>query len=521
MIWKKKTLIFIISSMILAVQLTSCRNDRIDDVAKDIEKENEVDESAVKAVSPIGLTYHNFLSDNDVEILNADTTEISVSRALAERLGVETFVNHPIGVWQRIDCLPYLRRVISENLVDDRYILKVERTTLGESLGGIDAELQTDFYLNDSYSGSLRRGEDGTVDMESLSSRYRDGNNVIHPAVVLFTDPYGYDKPFNYSDEEPSTNTLRSAAEGYKYLTAEDMTGQGVRWSSSGRLISAYAELEKKFYFVLGDHADSLTLWLTCPLMFELNYKFSISTSWQRKCLFVYTPHLKSLEMGMNGLVDFNPQLTFGYQSKFQPKDFNKTFNICKFKGYTFVFWVGPIPVPISIKPSLDVKLYTLFSTKATTRIEYEFKKKFDFGFKYDENNGWSDYSDSEVEKNSGKFYPCRVDFKAQASAGLFLGADIQVYEVAGPQISIGPQLFLFSKLSLYPTDKKHPYKFKGDLDFGLYLMLMAKLNLFGYNIAEWKSFTCIGPKWNIWHYNSDEKAPEEEDLEMLENDSL
>ncbi|MBQ1851243.1 MAG: hypothetical protein II138_02050, partial [Paludibacteraceae bacterium] len=148
----KRTLIFIISSMFLAIQLTSCRNDRIDDVAKDIEKENEVDESAVKSVSPIGLTYHNFLSDNDVEILNADTTEISVSRALAERLGVETFVNHPIGVWQRIDCLPYLRRVISENLVDDRYILKVERTTLGEALGGVDAELQTDFYLNDSYS---------------------------------------------------------------------------------------------------------------------------------------------------------------------------------------------------------------------------------------------------------------------------------------------------------------------------------------------------------------------------------
>ena len=54
-----------------------------------------------------GLTYQDFNSPTDVVILNADTTEISVSKVLADKLGITTFVNHPLGIWHQINQLPY------------------------------------------------------------------------------------------------------------------------------------------------------------------------------------------------------------------------------------------------------------------------------------------------------------------------------------------------------------------------------------------------------------------------------
>ncbi|GEM_PF-4932015 len=48
----------------------------------------------IEGLKPYGLTFHNFVTDNDVQILNSDTTEISVSKDLAEKLGITSFVNH-------------------------------------------------------------------------------------------------------------------------------------------------------------------------------------------------------------------------------------------------------------------------------------------------------------------------------------------------------------------------------------------------------------------------------------------
>ena len=82
-----------------------------------------------------GLTYHNFTGKDDVTILKADTTEISVSKALAEKMGIKTFVGHPMGIWDAQNHLPYARKATAEKLVGDRYILSVVPATLAELIG--------------------------------------------------------------------------------------------------------------------------------------------------------------------------------------------------------------------------------------------------------------------------------------------------------------------------------------------------------------------------------------------------
>ena len=44
-------------------------------------------------------------------------------------------VYHKMGIWQAVDQLPYARKATEERLVGDRYILKVQNTTIAELIG--------------------------------------------------------------------------------------------------------------------------------------------------------------------------------------------------------------------------------------------------------------------------------------------------------------------------------------------------------------------------------------------------
>ena len=44
----------------------------------------------------ISLTYHHFIASDDVIILDADTTRISVSKALADKLVITHFAGRPL-----------------------------------------------------------------------------------------------------------------------------------------------------------------------------------------------------------------------------------------------------------------------------------------------------------------------------------------------------------------------------------------------------------------------------------------
>ena len=129
----------------VTVSFTACSDDIIDDRNGDsliIATEGE------KLEEPIGLVYKDFITPSDVTILNADTTEIAVSKALADKKGITNFVNHPMGIWDAKNHDSYLRRATEQRLVGDRYILKVKRSSLAEVIGGRDLVLNTGLYYN-------------------------------------------------------------------------------------------------------------------------------------------------------------------------------------------------------------------------------------------------------------------------------------------------------------------------------------------------------------------------------------
>ena len=96
----------------------------------------------------ISLTYHHFIASDDVIILDADTTRISVSKALADKLGITHFAGRPLAVWQKVNCLPYIRRATSERLEDNRYILTVDESASLADVLPEDAEFNFDTKLH-------------------------------------------------------------------------------------------------------------------------------------------------------------------------------------------------------------------------------------------------------------------------------------------------------------------------------------------------------------------------------------
>ena len=127
---KNRLLSLLLAAAMLAAAtaFTACSGDND---SKDAEKEPDKPDTGegIKLGEPIGLVYTDFLTETDV-IHNADTTELRISKALADKKGITDFVNRPMGIWDQKDHRAYLRRATEQRLVDDHYVLKVVRSSV-------------------------------------------------------------------------------------------------------------------------------------------------------------------------------------------------------------------------------------------------------------------------------------------------------------------------------------------------------------------------------------------------------
>ena len=263
---------------------------------------------------PYGLTYQNLESENDVQILNADTTEIAVSKKLADKLGITSFVNHPLGIWQGIDQLPYARKAKEERLEGDMYILTVAPATVAELVGDKMAMLNTSIYVNDNAQDVQTSADSDGI--PEFSAKYVDESNIIHPAVIHLTDPYGYDKDMHYEDDPMDAVQTRAAASGhYQYMTAEELAGGKTRFSVHPNVLSLKNKLP--FYHRLEagkGSGDTITISGNIPIDFDLNYFLTLDSELKWKWCIPY-PSLKRFESGFDGKLAFSPEAYIGFRS--------------------------------------------------------------------------------------------------------------------------------------------------------------------------------------------------------------
>jgi len=475
---------------------------------------NQAPEGAETALlEAYGLTFENFISDDDVIILDADTTQLSVSRAYAEKMGISSFVNHPMGIWHSMNELPYTRKAIAEKLEGDRYILTVKPATVAEIIGDKKVTLNTELYVNpDAGNRSLTRS-DGRK-MPGYAAKYQDENEVIHPAVVYMTDPYGYDKGYHTDDDQPVLTTR--AGNSVQYMTADELLSQRTRASVRNRILSFNDKLEKDFKLACGEESgDTVNLGFNAALNFELNYFITLDggVKWN---YVIPEPYVEKFEAGVDGKFGFSSELTLGFKKEWElDKDkYKKT--LFEFSSYTFTFWVGPVPVVIKTDPHLNLQLDGKITGEAKVGVKYEYANTFMGGICYTDDNGWSVIKEFNEEKNDLTFISPQVALHAEAGIGLYLGADITIYGVAGPELCVGPRLGASADLTVSPFDEKK-LDLKADVKLTVNAVVGAKLKLLGYELASYsKTIELAGP-WTLWKYPSDgteHKVGEDEEMQ-------
>jgi len=486
----------LLMSISSTITFTSCQDDTLDEVSNNNNASATTRGADGDLKEVYGLTYMNFIGKNDVTILNADTTEISVSKALAEKLGISTFVDHAMGIWDDQSHLPYARKATSENLVGDRYILKVVPATMAELIGDKKVTLNTAAYYNpDAKGGQTRAGSA----LPEYAAKYIDENDIIHPAVIYLTDEHGYDKDY-YTDADQTKVGTRSNG-SYQFITGEELA-QGSRFSVRRNILSFHKDLQSETKIPCGKSGgDNAKLTVKAPVDFELNYFLTLnggcSLSWRGVKLYV-----KEFETGLDGKFAIAPEVKLEMHKEWELDGSKYKFSIANFPGYSFTFMVGIVPVVVKCSPSMYARVNGKVTADFKAGFKYDYASSFKGGLRYTKDGGWNVIKDFKKEKSVFEFHKPEAEVHAEAGVSFFLGVDVMLYGVAGPNASVGPRLSTTADMKAVAWNNGE-FDLKAKTEMTVNAEMGAKLSLLGYNLAEFhKDFELAGP-WVLWQYPS------------------
>lgn len=501
-------------AFVMAFVFTACSDELANDNSEP--EAGEVPAGAdTRLLEAYGLMYTDFDNEDDVQILNADTTEIAVSKQLAQKLGITSFVGHPMGIWQAVDQLPYARKATEERLVGNTYILKVQTATVAELIGEKDAQLSTALYVNNEPQALTRAASNG---FSAFGAKYVDQTGTIHPAVIHLTDPYGYDQQHHNETDEPALTRSACSNDHYDYITADEMVAAKTRASMHVNVLSIHDKLTFRHKFEMqGAPTDTIVVSGQVPIDYDLNYFMTLQggVKWDGWLPSLY---VKKFETGLDGDFSFNPEAYLSFAARAElPKDMQRL-NLATFGQYTFTFVVGVVPVCITVKPALYLKFTANAEGAVRVGFKYDYASQFKAGIRYED--GWSVIKDFEELKNKFEFIRPEANFTANAGIGFYLGVDVLVYGVAGPQMGVGPELSAKASATyrLMEEDPAKRFDFKANVDLKVKAFAGAKISLLGYELAQWSTESELAGPWTIFKYPSDGSEHKDPDKQKQED---
>lgn len=532
----KQVLMSILTAGIFSFSFSSCNDDDVllDGGLNALETEQDYNGPLLE---PYGLSFYDFEAIDDVTILNADTTQISVSKALADKMGIESFLGHPMGIWDNPEHRAYLRRATSEKIEGDRYILNVIQSSIAEVLAGNDKEYQlsTEVYVNtDPASTRTRAAENNTPE---YAARYIDEKNVIHPMAITFRRPQGDQSGLTRNSaaedniygtylpeqllgiqDDPATRNIvddfcefigikdyaKYSVEWFKAKAKEfekwlkDNTNYAINWKEKNSIVNIDSKLDMKIPISCGKEMDdTVNVYVNAPVKFNLNYNIILQA--EGSC--VEKPNLQQFEASVDGRFNFEPEIRIGFDGKWELPEDKQKIDLVEFEGITVVFNIGYVPFTIDFNPSLYLKLKAELEGKATVGVKYEFDSWFKGGVKYDGHT--SGISESKVTKNKLSFLTPTAEFNACAGIGLMFGCEMIIDKLAGPELAVGPELTASAGLTIAPFEKD-PLNFEASVDFGITGEVGGKLKIWKWDLAEWSVPLDFGLNWNLFKYPSD-----------------
>ena len=494
----------ILTAGIFATVFTACSDEINENEVNNNHEASIATGGSNKIEKPLGLKFEDFITPNDVEILNDDTTMIAVSKAYADKMDIQNFVNHPLSIWQSKNELGFLRRATAQRLDGDKYILEVVPSGLGEIIQTGDVKLSTALYVDPSKAAATRSGEGA-----EYGAQYVDNDNVIHPMAITI----------------PMETVTRGGGSGNITITPEELLGyqtrgledipknienffvnlgksfangdmkNGINFKNVGgkwNLITLEPELNNKFPISCGkESADTITISVSGKSNFQLGYRLNLSVEKMKVTYF---------ETALFGEFAFSPQVTIGSSRKLEIPDDKSTLELAPLASAAFTFPVMGVPVPVLLKNHLDLKFDASVEGKIYTGLKYEFASEFEAGLKYD--GRWHTIANGEIKKNELSFITPRATIHAETGVGLYFCTDVLVGGVAGPTASIGPKIKGEMDMVFAPMEKI-PFKFDAAIKEGIYGEVGAKLSLWKIELGKFSCPFTIGSDITLWEYSS------------------
>ena len=527
----KSVLMSIITAV--TVSFTACTDDA--------DLMNESSEAQVlnsEPKEPVGFIYNDFLTPEDIQILNADTTQISISKELADKKGIDNFVNRPMGIWLNLREASFLRRGTKQTLAGDRYIIDVVKAELAEVLPiGKDITLKTDIYVNpNALVDVATRGGEGKELSQMMEDMSIDEEGCFHPVAIKFDEemtrgsnmPDVYYSPLELlASGQGQTRGLSDWFEDTWNKVKEFVSDKGddiknIFLSTGKRLLDPFGitqtfwdlcidgnkagnftgellrfknNLQLKKDIKLGSsESDTISIRLKAPVECNVNYILNLKPGGN-----LANPRIDYFRACLDGDFKASPELTVGFSKKIElPKDKQKI-KIKDFPGKTLQFNVYGIPVIITVKPNIYLKLKLKGEGYIYTGIKYDFAGKFKVGAEYKDSK-WNNLSGGQITQSDFKLTPIAATFTVNAGVGLMLGCDVKLYDSAGPYVAAGPQLAADLKLNVRPTEKD-PISITSTGKMGIWGEAGAKVEIWKWHIADYYDEFDFGKTKTLWKY--------------------
>ncbi len=513
-----KTLVSVmLMSVCAATVFTSCSDDRLDDDKNVKAPATTRSGETAQLKKSIGLCYFDFITPNDVTILDADTTQIAVSKAFADKMGITDFVNRPLGIWQNINQTAYMRRATAQKLLGDRYILTVAPTSIAELLNGHQAELSTVLYVNKNAT-QTRSGN--FIEMSEYAAKYVDENSVYHPAAVRFIAMPGEEEITRGAVSDYGTYTPEQILSGEMYADtrfnpfkiAIDAVGDAFKYvdkvtrldllkiSHRGNIITFHKEIGKDYSYKCGkEEGDTINVHAKCPIDFDLNYTFKLNAG-----ISIFAkPRLHYFETCVDGTFGINPSLSVGFHKSLSVPADKQRQELARLGHYSFTFCIAGVPVTVDVEPHMYMVFTGKVEGQGYAKIEYKYAKSFKAGCCYD-GNKWDKILDSKVVEDKFLMSAAQASFDAKAGIGFYLGVDVQLCKIIGPTLSIGPRLDASAHMSYDKNRADKKFLFKANVNVSVGGEIGAKLKFWKFDITDWHTgYTIYGPK-TLWEYNKE-----------------
>lgn len=446
---KNNLKLLMLSALAFLLVFTSCK------------KEGYSDDKPLQT-EPFAMVYEDFIAPDDVQIISADTTEISVSVEYADKIGVNNFDGRTVTIWRTIGTVPFIRIINSSEVDNDRIILKTVKGELADMFSDLEVSLDTDLYIN--YDYTPKKATRAGLDVTDISDKYTDEDGVLHPAVIIFEE----------LGEETKSLATRAGVAEKNYYTAEELLANNLDVD----IIDFNTTLDLNFTYPPLDTTNTVGVGLIGKM--GMGAKFGAFAH-----LKVGLRGIKKCEFGVRGGLDLEAKMGLGVKGQYK-KEWEEV--IITFAKRTSVFMIGPIPVAFTFESSLKNKAEFKSTATAQVLASAHYNTEFDTGWRYEKGNGWKKIG--KTTKTDKGFQIDGVNGTAtfDASLGHYFEVGFYLGGSIGPNLAVGPAFSASADLSatINPFTKHTEIEANIGAGAGLNAEFEALIRVLGYPLAKW-----------------------------------